>query len=628
VEQRPLEDGRRRAVEELQRIVWLLSVTTRTTADELMRSQPAYGDLTELNSRGEILEAVGRKALLDIATEFIGLLDTSMTVHEANGDYAAGIFTSGWCRLLDEASRRLCNTKDNREALDSGQWHCRESCWPEASKMAIETGEPADVECRGGIRLYALPIRAGDELIGAVNFGYGDPPTAPERLGELARTYSVDLEELKKTAEAYKSRPKYIIDLAKRRLQSIATLIGEIVKRRRAEEELKESKARYQDYYDNAPDMAVSVSAKTAEILDCNQTLANAMGYTKKEIIGRPIFDMYHPDCMEDVEKAFQSFVKTGEVRDTELQLKKRDGTKIDVELNVTAARDEEGNTVRSRSSWRDITKRKRAEAEAARAQQALLDQQRRETERVEAALERARAELVRKTRLATIGQVSASIAHELRNPLGSVRNAVYYLKRHTGHEDPSVAEFLDVIDEEVNASDRVIGNLLEMTRARAAAKRTLDLAELVEDVFSKAKDVEHVSCRFETVLDPFEVHADPDQLRQVIVNIVDNAVQAMQGHGELVVNATRTDDYDVIAFHDSGRGVPPDVRESLFDPLVTTKAKGIGLGLTICKQIIEGHDGTINVVDHEQGGAAFQVRLPRHGSVSAEREGTEFVAE
>jgi len=231
---------------------------------------------------------------------------------------------------------------------------------------------------------------------------------------------------------------------------------------------------------------------------------------------------------------------------------------------------------------------------------------------RTEDELRKAREEVVRKTQLAAIGQVSASIAHELRNPLGSVRNAVYYLRRHARNDDPSVDEFLDIIDDEVNASDRVIGNLLEMTRARAAAKRMLDLAELVEDVFSKAKDAEQVSCRFELGPDPFEVHADPDQLRQVIVNVVDNAVQAMRGQGELVVSATRTDDYDIIAFYDSGPDVPLGVRESLFDPLVTTKAKGVGLGLTICRQIIEAHDGTIDVVDREQGGAAFRVRLPR----------------
>jgi PAS domain S-box-containing protein len=129
-----------------------------------------------------------------------------------------------------------------------------------------------------------------------------------------------------------------------------------------AREALKESEARYHDMYDNAPDMFVSVMAETAKIRDCNQTLADNLGYSKEEIIDRPIFDMYHPDCMEDVKKAFHSFVTTGEVHNAELQLKRKDGSKIDVNLNVSAVRDENGKVLYSRSIWRDITERKLAE--------------------------------------------------------------------------------------------------------------------------------------------------------------------------------------------------------------------------------------------------------------------------
>ena len=138
------------------------------------------------------------------------------------------------------------------------------------------------------------------------------------------------------------------------------------------EEELKASEAKYRDLYDNDPIMHVSVDAETAAIRDCNQTLATALGYTKEEIIGRSIFEVYHPDCMEDVKKAFQSFVESGEVKDAELQLKRSDGSKIDVNLNVTAVRDNEGKILYSRSSWADITARKRAEEALRKAQHGL----------------------------------------------------------------------------------------------------------------------------------------------------------------------------------------------------------------------------------------------------------------
>ena len=131
---------------------------------------------------------------------------------------------------------------------------------------------------------------------------------------------------------------------------------------RKMEKALRKSQESYQDLYDNAPDMFVSVDPNTAEILQCNQTLVNKIGYSKEELIGKPIFFVYHPDCMDKVKKAFNQFVTTGQVANVELQLKRKDGSKIYVILNVTAAYDEKGNILHSRSIWRDITARKAAE--------------------------------------------------------------------------------------------------------------------------------------------------------------------------------------------------------------------------------------------------------------------------
>ena len=146
-----------------------------------------------------------------------------------------------------------------------------------------------------------------------------------------------------------------------RTVQQLADLAWETVVRRQTEEALRTSEAEYADLYDNAPDMFLSVDAATAIILQCNDTLVKKTGYTKEEIIGRSIFDMYHPDCMPAVKKAFYSFVTTGEVYDAELQLKRKDGSKLEVSLNASAIRDEAGNILQSRSVWRDITERKRA---------------------------------------------------------------------------------------------------------------------------------------------------------------------------------------------------------------------------------------------------------------------------
>ncbi len=154
-----------------------------------------------------------------------------------------------------------------------------------------------------------------------------------------------------------------------------AELIDELVEMRQRAAELERAETRYKgtlehleqsgktyyDLYDNAPDMFVFVDAKTANIIRCNQTVVQCLGYTKEEIIGRSIFERYHPDCIEDANAVFQSFVETGEVHDAELALKRKDGSKIDVSLNVSSVRDEAGNVLYGRLVWRDITRHKQA---------------------------------------------------------------------------------------------------------------------------------------------------------------------------------------------------------------------------------------------------------------------------
>ncbi len=137
----------------------------------------------------------------------------------------------------------------------------------------------------------------------------------------------------------------------------------DITYRKEAETKLKNSEEKFRTLYNNAPDMYVSVSAKDASILLCNNTLLQATGYSKEELIGAPIFRMYHEDCMADVNDAFNLFVETREVKNKELILKRKDGSKLYVSLNVYGIRDEKGEILYSMSSWRDITELKQAEA-------------------------------------------------------------------------------------------------------------------------------------------------------------------------------------------------------------------------------------------------------------------------
>ncbi len=218
-------------------------------------------------------------------------------------------------------------------------------------------------------------------------------------------------------------------------------------------------------------------------------------------------------------------------------------------------------------------------------------------------------ARQARAERLSTFGQLVASIGHDLRNPLGVIETSLFLLRRR-GTGDERAQKHFDRIGDQLAIANGIITNLLEMVRNQPIAREHVDLAQVITGAADSVKRPESVTFAAEG-LDGLSVEGDPGQLRQVFVNLVTNAVDAASPRGDVRVLASRHDGAVAIAVEDTGPGVDAVTARRLFEPLITTKARGIGLGLALVKRIVERHGGSVAYEARSGGGARFTVRLP-----------------
>ena len=217
-----------------------------------------------------------------------------------------------------------------------------------------------------------------------------------------------------------------------------------------------------------------------------------------------------------------------------------------------------------------------------------------------------------RSERLATFGQLVGSIGHELRNPLGVMETSLFILKGRV-RDDERAQRHVERIGEQLGIANSIITDLLDMIRDKPISSARLALGAVIEHAAASLKKPERVLLDLSRLSDLPEVEGDAGQLRQVFVNLLDNAICAAGEAGRVSVMGSSTDKTVSIAVEDSGPGVDEATRRRLFEPLITTKYKGIGLGLALVKRIVERHGGTI-AYEPQDSGARFVVRLSRAG--------------
>ena len=220
--------------------------------------------------------------------------------------------------------------------------------------------------------------------------------------------------------------------------------------------------------------------------------------------------------------------------------------------------------------------------------------------------------------RLATIGQLAASIGHELRSPLGVIESSTFLIRQRltpTPHTE-AVIRHLDKIGAQVGVCNSTTTELLELARNLPPSCRRVVVRDLIEGAIGA---VNVPAYRVERNVPPeLTMRADPDQMRQVLVNLVNNAHQALGEQGHIWITAEQSDAGTVVRVRDDGPGVLEAIRERVFDPLFTTKPHGTGIGLALCRRIVEAHRGEISL-EPSAVGACFRVFVPSGDGVNPE---------
>ncbi|HUI28514.1 MAG TPA: ATP-binding protein [Candidatus Kryptonia bacterium] len=351
------------------------------------------------------------------------------------------------------------------------------------------------------------------------------------------------------------------------------------------EEDLSEQEASYRKSFDNAPAAMFKLDYDVATVLDSNIVAEKLMGYRRDELAGMRLWDLLPPSERPRAQRVVEETKNHGHSNSEDLHLQTRRGDLVPVFFNGGLI--EYGHQRFLQIICVDISDRKRLESQ-----------------------------LIQSEKMAAIGQLAAGIAHEIRNPLAIIMNALYDLSEIVDSANEEVREDLQIAKDEMARVQEIINNLLEFSRETRTDLERVDINDLLRKTLQLMhKSLQNADVRVRTEFGlSAPCMANANALRQIFLNLITNAVQAMPRGGELRVRTAMLPNQRVqLEFTDTGVGIPAEHLSDIFNPFFTTKApgQGTGLGLSVVHSVVKRFEGEINVRSKPNEGTTFTIDLP-----------------
>ncbi|MEJ1963103.1 MAG: PAS domain S-box protein [Gammaproteobacteria bacterium] len=369
--------------------------------------------------------------------------------------------------------------------------------------------------------------------------------------------------------------------MARRDDGAVVCLVRDVTERSRAARRLRESEERFRGAFEHSA-IGIAIVSLQGRWLQGNPASCRILGYTEAELQSKCFQELTHPDDLaanlHDFERAMR-----GEIDHYELEKRyiHKNGRTVPALLTVSIVRDERGRPLYFVSQLQDLTDRKRAQTE----------------------IERLRVELKHFDRISLTGQLTASLAHEVMQPIAAIMANAESCQRSLQDGESDSPDFRQSIDDIISCSGRaadIVSNVRNLLRKEPGTRRRVNLNRLTQDLIEVTRhELALRKVQLETRLDESlrEMMGNPIELQQVILNLLMNGAEALeraQGLRELTLETANRGAGIEIAVRDSGRDFDPAILERIFEPFFTTKAEGMGMGLTICAEIVQAHGGRI----------------------------------